>query len=74
MKREIRLSETIGIMVTLIGAVLIAYINIKIDIADQSSRMQTLEGVYSKMDEKQDKILERQEQILIQLQNKENKK
>lgn len=74
MKREIRLSEAIGIMVTLIGAVLVAYINIKIDIADQSRRIQTLEGVYSKMDEKQDKILERQEQILIQLQNKENKK
>lgn len=74
MKREIRLSEAIGIMVTIIGAVLVAYINIKIDIADHSRRIQTLEGVYSKMDEKQDKILERQEQILIQLQNKENKK
>ena len=74
MKREIRLSEAIGILITFIGAVLVAYINLKIDIADQARRIQTLEVVYSKMDEKQDKILERQEQILIQLQNKENKK
>lgn len=74
MKREIRLSEAIGIMLTLIGAILVAFITVKIDIADQARRIQTLEGVYSKMDEKQDKILERQEQILIQLQNKENKK
>ena len=74
MKREIRLSEAIGIMITIIVAVLIAYINVKIDIADHSRRIQTLEGVYEKMDGKQNSILLRQEEILIQLQNKQNRK
>ena len=74
MKREIRLSEAIGIMITIIGAVLIAYINVKIDISDHSRRIQTLEGIYEKMDGKQNSILLRQEEILIQLQNKQNRK
>lgn len=74
MKREIRLVEAVGIMITIISSIFIAYVNIKGDIRDHTVRIEKLEGSYENVNNKLDKLMDKQEQILIELQNKENRK
>jgi len=81
MKKEITLGELLATALILMGSFITGYVNIKTQLSTQEVRIEQLEGSYSNIrqdlkDIKQqlEKQSDNQTQILIQLQDKQNRK